>query len=235
MYTLTNVTKTYRQGTRTVQALTDITLQISDRDFVAVQGQTGGGKSTLLQLLGALDTPTSGSVLLGDEDLSRLGNARLGEVRAKQIGFVFQNFNLIPTLTALENVETALAPLRVPTASRRDRAMAALESMGLADRATHFPSELSGGQQQRVAIARALVKEPSVLLADEPTGSLDEDTRDEIVELLEMVWRDRALTLIVVTHDSWVAARAGRRLRLTAGRLTETVPAQHDDMTAQRP
>jgi putative ABC transport system ATP-binding protein len=228
LYTLTNVTKTYRQGSRTVQALTEVTLQISGREFVAVQGQTGGGKSTLLQLLGALDTPTSGSVLLGDEDLGRLGDARLGEVRASQIGFVFQSFNLIPTLTALENVETALAPLRVPAASRRDRAMAALESVGLGDRATHLPSELSGGQQQRVAIARALVKEPTVLLADEPTGALDEDTRDDIIELLETVWRDRALTLIVVTHDSWVAARAQRRLNLRAGRLTEPTPTRSE-------
>lgn len=235
MYTLTNVTKTYRQGSRTVQALTDVAIQIADGEFVAVQGQTGGGKSTLLQLLGALDTPTSGSVLLGDEDLGRLGNTRLGEVRASQIGFVFQSFNLIPTLTALENVETALAPLRVPAATRRERAKAALGSVGLDDRATHLPSELSGGQQQRVAIARALVKEPSVLLADEPTGALDEDTRDEIIELLETVWRERALTLIVVTHDSWVAARAQRRLHLRAGRLTEPTPARRDPHAVPRP
>ncbi len=228
MYTLTDVTKSYRQGSRTVQALTEVTLHIDNGDFVAIQGQTGGGKSTLLQLLGALDRPTSGSVRLGDEDLGNLGSARLSQIRATQLGFVFQSFNLIPTLTALENVETALAPLHVPARLRRERALAALESVSLADRARHLPSELSGGQQQRVAIARALIKEPRVLLADEPTGALDEDTRDEIVELLETVWRDRALTLIVVTHDSWVAARAQRRLHLRAGRVTETNPTRAD-------
>ncbi|MDQ1529961.1 MAG: putative transport system ATP-binding protein [Microbacteriaceae bacterium] len=225
MYRLIDVAKTYRQGSRTVQALTDVNLEIADRDFVAVQGQTGGGKSTLLQLLGALDRPTNGSVVLDDQDLARLGSARLGAVRAKRIGFVFQSFNLIPTLTALENVETALAPLGVSGSDRRARARAALESVALADRTGHLPSELSGGQQQRVAIARALVKEPTVLLADEPTGALDEDTRGEIVGLLERVWQERALTLVVVTHDSWVASRAERRLHLRAGRVTERVAA----------
>jgi putative ABC transport system ATP-binding protein len=225
MYRLIDVAKTYRQGSRTVQALTDVNLEIADRDFVAVQGQTGGGKSTLLQLLGALDRPTNGSVVLDNQDLARLGSARLGAVRAKRIGFVFQSFNLIPTLTALENVETALAPLGVSGSDRRARARAALESVALADRTGHLPSELSGGQQQRVAIARALVKEPTVLLADEPTGALDEDTRGEIVGLLERVWQERALTLVVVTHDSWVASRAERRLHLRAGRVTERVAA----------
>ena len=221
MYTLTDVSKTYRQGARTVEALSDVTLEIADGEFVAVQGQTGGGKSTLLQLLGALDTPSRGTVLLGDQDLGRLGSSRLGEVRAKRIGFVFQSFNLIPTLTAQENVETALVPLGVGADARHTRARDALESVGLGDRTGHLPSELSGGQQQRVAIARALVKEPEVLLADEPTGALDEETRDEIIGLLETVWRERGLTLVVVTHDSWVAHRAERRLHLKQGRLTE--------------
>lgn len=225
MYTLTNVSKTYRQGARTVEALHDVDLMIGDGEFVAVQGQTGGGKSTLLQLLGALDTPTAGSVRFGDEDLGRLGPRALGEVRAKRIGFVFQSFNLIPTLTAQENVETALAPLAVPGVTRRERARAALESVGLGDRGGHLPSELSGGQQQRVAMARALVKEPDVLLADEPTGALDEDTRDEIIGLLEGVWRDRGLTLVVVTHDSWVAGRAERRVHLKRGRITPKTSA----------
>ncbi|MCU1472486.1 ABC transporter ATP-binding protein [Amnibacterium sp.] len=220
MYTLTDVSKTYRQGARTVEALSDVHLSIADGEFIAVQGQTGGGKSTLLQLLGALDKPSRGTVLLGDEDLGRLGSTELGDVRARRIGFVFQSFNLIPTLTAQENVETALAPLGVPATTRRERARAALESVGLGDRTGHLPSELSGGQQQRVAIARALVKEPDVLLADEPTGALDEDTRGEIIGLLEGVWRDRGLTLIVVTHDSWVAHRAERRVHLKQGRIT---------------
>ena len=221
MYTLENVSKTYRQNERTVAALTDVNLTIPRGQLVAVQGPTGGGKSTLLQLLGALDRPTSGRVALGESDLSALPDAKLGDVRAREIGFVFQGFNLIPTLTALENVETALDPLGVPAEERRRRATAALESVGLGDRAHHVPGELSGGQQQRVAIARALVKEPEVLLADEPTGNLDEQTRDEIMDLLEGLWRDRGLTLVIVTHDSAVARRAERRLHLKQGTVTE--------------
>ncbi|GAA4065287.1 ABC transporter ATP-binding protein [Agromyces indicus] len=221
MYTLENVSKTYRQKERTVAALTDVNLTIPRGQLVAVQGPTGGGKSTLLQLLGALDRPTSGRVALGESDLSTMPDAKLGDVRAREIGFVFQGFNLIPTLTALENVETALDPLGVPAEERRRRATAALESVGLGDRAHHVPGELSGGQQQRVAIARALVKEPEVLLADEPTGNLDEQTRDEIMDLLEGLWRDRGLTLVIVTHDSAVARRAERRLHLKQGTVTE--------------
>jgi putative ABC transport system ATP-binding protein len=226
MYELERVSKTYRQGGRPVPALVDVDLTIGAGEFVAVQGQTGGGKSTLLQLLGALDKPTSGTIRLDGADLGRMGASALTRVRATQIGFVFQSFNLIPTLTAQENVETALAPTHVDVRERRDRAKEALESVGLGDRLTHLPSELSGGQQQRVAIARALVKQPQVLLADEPTGALDEDTRGEIVGLLESVWKERGLTLVVVTHDSWVARRAERRLHLKQGRVTEKAPTK---------
>ncbi|TFB99494.1 ABC transporter ATP-binding protein [Cryobacterium mannosilyticum] len=221
MYELTNVTKKYDQGKRSVTALSNVTLTIPDGQMVAIQGPTGGGKSTLLQMLGALDRPTDGTVHLGEADLSRLGDGKLGVIRATRIGFVFQGFNLIPTLTAQENVETALAPLGLGHADRRARAAAALDSVGLGDRGGHLPDELSGGQQQRVAIARALVKEPAVLLADEPTGNLDEGTRDEIMDLLEGLWRDRGLTLIVVTHDSAVARRAQRRLQIKQGVLKE--------------
>jgi putative ABC transport system ATP-binding protein len=221
MYELTNVTKNYDQSKRKVTALDSVTLSIPDGQMVAIQGPTGGGKSTLLQMLGALERPTKGSVILGTDDLSTMPDSRLSGIRAKEIGFVFQGFNLIPTLTAQENVETALAPRGVPSAERRSRAAAALESVGLGDRGSHRPAELSGGQQQRVAIARALVKEPDVLLADEPTGSLDEQTRDEIMDLLEGIWRDRGLTLIVVTHDSAVAKRAQRRLHIKQGKVTE--------------
>ena len=223
MYELTNVTKRYDQGKRTVTALKNVTLSIPDGQMVAIQGPTGGGKSTLLQMLGALDRPTEGTVALGSANLSKLGDHSLGGIRAKEIGFVFQSFNLIPTLTAQENVETALAPLGVSSDERRARAAAALESVGLGERGTHLPAELSGGQQQRVAIARAMVKEPTVLLADEPTGALDEDTRDEIMELLESQWRERGLTLIVVTHDSAVAKRAQRRLHIKQGAVKELV------------
>jgi putative ABC transport system ATP-binding protein len=221
MYTLENVSKTYTQKSRTITALKDVSLTIPTGQLVAIQGPTGGGKSTLLQLLGALDRPTSGRVSLGEADLSGMPDAKLGAIRATEIGFVFQGFNLIPTLTAHQNVETALEPLGVPAEERRRRATAALESVGLGDRAHHVPGELSGGQQQRVAIARAIVKEPEVLLADEPTGNLDEQTRDEIMDLLEGLQRDRGLTLVIVTHDSAVAKRAERRLNLTRGTVTE--------------
>ena len=221
MYTLTNLTKSYQQGNRTVHALKGVDLSIGAGQHVAIQGPTGGGKSTLLQMLGGLDRPTSGTIRIGEEDISRMPDGRLAKIRAKEIGFVFQGFNLIPTLTAQENVETALEPLGIPGALRAKRAAHALASVGLADRAGHLPSELSGGQQQRVAIARALVKEPDVLLADEPTGALDEETRDEILDILEGLRRDRGLTLIVVTHDSAVARRAERRLHIKAGTVTE--------------
>jgi putative ABC transport system ATP-binding protein len=221
MYTLTDVTKTYTQKKRTITALNGVDLEIPAGQMVAIQGPTGGGKSTLLQMLGALDRPTSGTVLLGERDLSTAGDRALAQVRGGEIGFVFQGFNLIPTLSAALNVETAFADGAVPRDERRRRSAEALASVGLAERADHLPAELSGGQQQRVAIARALVKDPTVLLADEPTGSLDESTRDEIMDLLEGVWRDRGLTLVIVTHDSAVARRAQRRLHLTAGRVRE--------------
>ncbi len=221
MYELKNVTKTYAGPRGSISALHDVSLTIPDGQLVAIQGPTGGGKSTLLQMLGALERPTSGSVSLGTDVLSSMPDGKLAGIRAREIGFVFQGFNLIPTLTAQENVETALAPLGVSTAERRARAAAALSNVGLGDRAGHRPTELSGGQQQRVAIARALVKDPEVLLADEPTGNLDEQTRDEIMDLLEGLWRDKGLTLILVTHDSAVAKRAERRLHIKQGKVTE--------------
>jgi len=221
MYELSGVTKTYKKGSTKVAAIAGIDLTIPDGQMVAIQGPTGGGKSTLLQLLGALERPDAGTVRLAGDDLAQLPDGRLAGVRAHTIGFVFQGFNLIPTLTARENVETALVPLGVAAKERRERAEAALASVGLADRGAHHPSELSGGQQQRVAIARALVKDPKVLLADEPTGNLDEGTRDEVMDLLEGLWRDRGLTLIIVTHDSAVAARAERRLHLAGGKVKD--------------
>ena len=221
MYQLTTVSKTYTQHSRKVTALSDVSLSIPKGQMVAIQGPTGGGKSTLLQMLGALERPTTGSVALGDDLLSSMPDSKLAAIRAREIGFVFQGFNLIPTLTAQENVETALAPLRISSAERRRRAAAALASVGLGNRGSHRPAELSGGQQQRVAIARALVKGPAVLLADEPTGNLDEETRDEIMDLLEGLWRDKGITLILVTHDSAVAKRAQRRLHIKQGTVTE--------------
>jgi putative ABC transport system ATP-binding protein len=220
MYTLNNVTKDYPKGRSVVHALRGVNLEIADGSWLSIQGPTGHGKSTLLQLLGGLDRATSGSVELNGQDLTRLSENSMTKVRANEIGFIFQTFNLIPTLSAQENVETALVPLGVSNASRKSRAAEALASVGLADRARHLPSELSGGQQQRVAIARALVKAPKVLLADEPTGNLDEDTRDEIIGLLEKLWQDNGLTMIMVTHDSSVARRAQRLGTMRNGQLT---------------
>ncbi|WP_169581199.1 MULTISPECIES: ABC transporter ATP-binding protein [Microbacterium] len=220
LYRLAGVTRTYRQKDRVVKALAGVDLDIAQGDFVTIQGPTGGGKSTLLQLLGALDRPTGGSVLLGDVDLATASHAELGRVRAREIGFVFQGFNLIPTLTAAENVEMALEPLSLTRAERAERVVEALAHVGLGDRADHLPGELSGGQQQRVAIARAIVKRPRVLLADEPTGNLDESMRDEILAVLEGLCADGP-TLIVVTHDTAVARRARRRLRLERGTVRD--------------
>jgi len=224
MYQIDDLTKTYRQGKRQVRALKNVSLTIGDGELVAVQGPTGGGKSTLLQMLGGLDRPTSGTVKLDGKDLAGMSDTQLTSARAETIGFVFQNFNLIPTLTALENVETALVPSRIARQSRTARALAALDSVGLGDRGDHLPGELSGGQQQRVAIARALVKNPKVLLADEPTGNLDEETRDEIVDLIEGLWKEQGLTIVLVTHDSVVAARTPRRLRIAKGTMKELPP-----------
>ena len=220
MYKLTGVKKQYQKGRTTVDALAGVDLVIEDGEWLAIQGPTGHGKTTLLQILGGLDRPTSGIVDFDGQDLAALRETQVTKVRAASMGFIFQTFNLIPTLSAQENVEVALVPLGVGAHERRARAAAALESVGLGDRLRHLPSEMSGGQQQRVAIARALVKEPKVLLADEPTGNLDEDTRDEIISLLEKLWRERGLTLVLVTHDSSVARRAQRVGIMRNGRLS---------------
>ncbi|MER7110255.1 ABC transporter ATP-binding protein [Streptomyces sp. NPDC000229] len=220
MYQLSGVTKRYRRGKETVQALDGVDLIIEDGGRLVIQGPTGGGKSTLLQMLGGLDRPTEGRVLLDGTDLATLPEARLTRLRAEKIGFVFQGFNLVPTLTALENVETALVPLGLKAAERRERAAEALVAVGLGERRCHLPGELSGGQQQRVAIARALVKRPAVLLADEPTGNLDESMRDEIMDLLEGLWEENGLTFVMVTHDTALARRAPRLAVIRKGRVT---------------
>ncbi|GAB7104051.1 ABC transporter ATP-binding protein [Streptomyces phaeofaciens JCM 4814] len=220
MYELRGVTKRYTRGKDTVHALAGVDLTIADGDRLVIQGPTGGGKSTLLQMLGALDRPSEGEVVLDGTDLAKLSEAKLTKVRSENIGFVFQSFNLIPTLTAQENVETALVPLGVKVRERRERAAEALASVGLGERLGHLPSELSGGQQQRVAIARALVKKPKVLLADEPTGNLDEGMRDEIMEVLEGLWKEHGLTFIMVTHDSAIAKKAPRLATIRKGRIT---------------
>jgi len=228
MYELSNVTRNYQKGGRTIPALRGLNLVISDGEWLAVQGRTGHGKTTLLQILGGLDRPSTGTVTFDGRDLAELREVQVTRLRAESIGFIFQTFNLVPTLSAAENVESALIPLGARSGRRRRLVADALESVGLSDRARHLPSQLSGGQQQRVAIARALVKQPQVLLADEPTGNLDEDTRDEITALLEKLWRGLGLTLVLVTHDSAVAGRAQRVAIMNKGRLSirqDTRPA----------
>ena len=220
LYRAENVTRTYTQKGRIVKALTGVDLVIHPGEFVTIQGPTGGGKSTLLQMLGALDKPSNGSLRLGDTELASASARELSRIRSEEIGFVFQGFNLIPTLTAAENVDMALEPGNLTKTERAARVSEALAHVGLADRGDHLPTELSGGQQQRVAIARAIVKRPRVLLADEPTGNLDESMRDEILELLEGLCRE-GITMIVVTHDSAVARRATRRLRLAKGTVQD--------------
>jgi putative ABC transport system ATP-binding protein len=227
MYTLTGVTKIYHKGSQRVTALAGVDLEIGDGEWLAIQGPTGHGKTTLLQILGGLDKPTSGTVELDGHMLSAMPESQVTKVRAAMIGFIFQTFNLIPTLSAQENVEVALVPLGIGAAERRSRAAEALAGVALGDRLRHLPSELSGGQQQRVAIARALVKEPKVLLADEPSGNLDEDTKNEIMSLLESLWRDRGLTMVLVTHDRSVARRAQRLGVIKDGRLSIRQGSSH--------
>ena len=231
MYQLTNVTKSYTKSKHNVTALNKVTLTIPSGQMVAIQGPTGGGKSTLLQMLGALDRPTSGEVTLGDSTLSKLGDTKLAHIRAKEIGFVFQGFNLIPTLTARENVETALAPLGLSATERTSRATAALESVGLGERMQHLPAELSGGQQQRVAIARAIVTHPDVLLADEPTGNLDSQRSIEIMELLTDLNEASGITVLMVTHEAEMAAFARTIIHFKDG-LVERIDTGHRAGTA---
>jgi putative ABC transport system ATP-binding protein len=220
MYQLKGVSKLYHKGQREIYALRDVALSVADGDFLTIQGPTGSGKTTLLLLLGALDRPTSGSVVLDGTDTGRLGEGALCDLRARTLGFVFQNYNLLPTLTAAENVQAALVPLGVSGSEGVRRSKEALADVGLADRSGHYPTEMSGGEQQRVAIARALVKHPRVLLADEPTGNLDEGTKDEIVALLEGLRATRELTLIVATHDTKIARHALRTAMIQKGQLS---------------
>jgi putative ABC transport system ATP-binding protein len=224
-YELTDVGKAFARGPAVIHAVEDVDLTIEPGEFVAIEGPSGSGKTTLLQLLGALDRPSSGRILFGGRDLAGLPDAELAELRLRAFGFVFQQFNLIPTLTALENVEAKLAPAGVPGSALRERAEALLAEVGLADRATHLPAHLSGGEQQRVAIARALALEPQVILADEPTGNLDTRTGADVVESLSGLAARRGTTVIVATHDAALAGRAPRRLGMRDGRVLAAVPA----------
>jgi ABC-type lipoprotein export system ATPase subunit len=220
-YELRGLGRAYGHGAAAVRAVQSLDLVVDSGSFVAVVGPSGSGKTTLLQLLGALDRPTEGEVLFEGRDLARLDDAELAKLRLAAFGFVFQQFNLIPTLTAAQNVEVALAPRGLPADERRERAKALLGRVGLSARAEHLPSELSGGEQQRVAIARALANEPRVLLADEPTGNLDTTTGEEIIALLRSLSDDHARTILLVTHDPDIAAQAERTVRMQDGSVVE--------------
>jgi len=219
-YELRTVSKTYSLGGGQVHAVRELDLTIATGDALAVVGPSGSGKTTLLQLLGGLDRPTAGNVLFEGRDMAAMADGELSLLRRQTIGFVFQQFNLIPTLTAAQNVEVALAPAEMKASTRREKVQELLDSVGLGARGEHVPSKLSGGEQQRVAIARALANEPHVLLADEPTGNLDTTTGAEILDLLLSLSRE-CRTVIVVTHDSAVAARARVVIRMQDGRLAD--------------
>jgi len=221
LYHLHDVVKVYGSGDTLVTAIDDLDLAIERGEFVVVAGPSGSGKTTLLQLLGALDRPTRGEVRFEDRDLARLGDGELARLRRERLGFVFQQFNLIPTLTAAQNVEAALAPSGLRSAERHGRAAALLERVGLGGRTRHLPSQLSGGEQQRVAIARALANEPDVVLADEPTGNLDTAIGDEIVSLLRGLNEVDGLSVVLITHDPAIAGSAPRVVRLRDGRTAD--------------
>ncbi len=226
LLTADDVTRVYTLGRdNEVHALRGVSFTVDRGEHVAIVGSSGSGKSTLLNLLGALDRPTSGHVRYHGRDVRDMDDAELARLRNGSIGFVFQSFQLLPRLTALDNVILPLVYRSSSPRERRERATAALEQVGLADRITHRPGELSGGQQQRVAIARALVTEPALLLADEPTGNLDTRTGEEIMTLLEELHRDRGTALVVITHEAEVAARAARRIELRDGRIVTEVAA----------
>jgi putative ABC transport system ATP-binding protein len=221
-YELRAVSKRYELGGNHVHAVRDVDLTLAAGETAAIVGPSGSGKTTLLHLLGGLDRPSDGEILFEGRDIARMGDHELGSLRLRTFGFVFQQFNLIPTLTAAQNVEIALAPAGSGTQERRERVARLLDSVGLAARADHVPAKLSGGEQQRVAIARALANEPHVLLADEPTGNLDSTTGAEIIELLLSLSQDGARTVVVVTHDLDIAERAGRVIRMRDGRIQTT-------------
>ncbi len=217
---LHDVEKVYRTGSLEVAALRGVTLDIHAGEYVAVMGPSGSGKSTLMHIVGCLDVPTAGSYLLAGEDVSGMSEDELADVRNRRIGFVFQQFNLLPSMTALRNVELPLAYAAVPSHERRERAIAALDRVGLGDRVEHRPGELSGGQQQRVAVARALVTEPDLILSDEPTGNLDSTSTEDMLGLLRDL-HGAGRTIVLITHEADVAAQAARVVRVRDGQVVD--------------
>jgi len=227
MIELENVTKIYRLGQSKVTALDNINLQIEAGEMVAIMGPSGSGKSTLMAILGCLDVPSQGIYRLEGEPVEKLNENQLAQVRSRKVGFVFQQFNLLPRTNALENVMLPLLYDGVHGKARIEKARAALETVGLADRIHHHPNQLSGGEQQRVAIARALVNDPTILLADEPTGNLDSKTGDEIIGLFQKLHEEHGQTVIYVTHDAFIARHTQRIIRLVDGKVISDEPVAH--------
>lgn len=217
------ITKVYEMGQEQVHALSGVTLGVARGEYVAIMGPSGSGKSTLMNLIGCLDTPTSGSYVLNGREVATMTDDELAAIRNQEIGFVFQTFNLLPRTNALQQVELPLVYSGLPRRERRERAVQALEAVGLADRMSHQPNELSGGQRQRVAVARALINNPSILLADEPTGNLDSQTGGEIMSLFEQL-NARGNTIVLVTHEEDIASHARRIVRLRDGKVREDMP-----------
>jgi len=220
---LTNITKLYQMGEEQVHALQGVSLEIQRNEYVAIMGPSGSGKSTMMNIIGCLDTPTSGLYELNGEIVSEMNDNQLARIRNKEIGFVFQTFNLLARSNVLHNVELPLIYGGVSAAERKHQAMESISRVGLADRVYHKPNELSGGQRQRVAVARALVTRPSILLADEPTGNLDSKTGEEIMQLFDALHRE-GNTIVLVTHEEDIAAHAHRRIRLRDGRVEKDEP-----------
>ncbi len=216
LISIEGITKYYKVGTQVVKALNGVTISISTNEYVAIMGPSGSGKSTLMNILGCLDTPTSGVYILNNTDVSKMSDDQLADIRNKEIGFVFQTFNLLPRYTSLENVMLPLIYAGIPKAEREKKATVVLGNVSLSDRMDHKPNELSGGQRQRVAVARALVNDPSIILADEPTGNLDSKTSIDIMNLFEDIY-NQGNTIIVVTHEEEIAMHARRIIRLRDG------------------
>ena len=215
-----SVNKTYKRGEENLVVLDDVSLEVQKGDFLALMGPSGSGKSTLLNLIGGLDTPTSGEIIVNEQHLEAMNASSLSDWRANNVGFIFQFYNLLPVLTANKNVEIPLLLTNLSGSQRKEHVSTALNVVGLSDRGSHKPNELSGGQQQRVAIARALVSDPDILVCDEPTGDLDRNTATEILDLLQILNREHGKTILMVTHDPVAAESAKRTLHLDKGKLT---------------
>jgi ABC-type lipoprotein export system ATPase subunit len=224
---LVDLTKHYKQGRNVVRALDGVSLEIGAGEFVSIVGRSGSGKTTLLDLIGLLLRPTSGRVVIDGQDTSLLKDNQRADVRGQRIGFIFQEYNLLPTLNVLENVMLPLRYTRSRVKDGRERALELLEAVGLTDRLKHRPDELSGGQQQRVAIARALINRPAIILGDEPTGSVDTQTSQELVGLMRWLNREERVTFVIVTHDLELAARADRMIGLKDGQVVSDAPVEH--------